>query len=118
MLPAEIEKPLALIELQCQAVAAAVASGEPQDLDAASQGLRQAALDFSAFMERTGAAAHAGPQLRVRLKKIATQIGMQRENLLRRSALIERGLNALLPSTQKTTYAPGGRASMYGGFAS
>ncbi len=29
MLPAQIEKPLSLIELQCEAVAAAVVSGEP-----------------------------------------------------------------------------------------
>lgn len=118
MLPAELEKPLALIELQCQAVAAAVTSGEPQALEAASQALRQAAVDFSDFMERTGAAAQAGPQLRLRLKKIATQLGMQREALLRRSAVIERGLHALVPSTQKTTYAPAGRASVYRGFAS
>ncbi|MEK9803985.1 MAG: hypothetical protein VW475_11335 [Curvibacter sp.] len=118
MLPAELEKPLATIELQCQAVAAAVASGEPQELEAASLALRQAALDFSAFMEHSNAAAQAGPQLRARLKKIATQIGTQRENLLRRSAVIERSLQTLIPSTRKTTYAPAGRAGAYRGFVS
>ena len=118
MLPAEIEKPLALIELQCQAVAAAVASGDPVDLEAASQALRDAAVDFSSLMGQLGGAAQAGPQLRARLKKLATNLGVQREALLRRSAVIERGLNALVPSTQKSTYALAGRAAGYRGFAS
>jgi hypothetical protein len=118
MLPAELEKPLALIELQCQAVAAAVATGEPETLEASSLALRQTAVDFSALMDSLGGAAHAGPELRARLKKVALQLGMQRENLLRRSAVIERGLHALVPSTQKSTYAPSGRAATYRGFAS
>ena len=118
MLPAELEKPLALMELQCQAVATAVASGNPIDLEAASQALRETAVDFSAFMGQLEGAAMAGPQLRIRLKKLATNLGIQREGLLRRSAMIERGLNALVPSTQKSTYAPAGRGSAYRGFAS
>lgn len=118
MLPAELEKPLALMELQCQAVAAAVENGQPLELEAASQSLRDTAVAFSAFMENIGGAAQAGPQLRARLKKLATHLSIQREALLRRSAVIERGLHALVPSTQKATYAPAGRASVYRGFAS
>lgn len=118
MLPAELEKPLALMELQCQAVAAAVASGEPTGLESASQALRQTAVDFSIFMESLGGAVQAGPELRARLKRLASNLGIQRENLLRRSAVIERGLHALVPSTQKSTYAPAGRAAAYRGFAS
>lgn len=117
MLPAELEKPLALIELQCQAVAAAVDSGEPQALESASTALRQAAVDFSAFMEETDVSA-ASVQLRARLKKIATQLGIQREALMRRTAMIERSLHTLVPSTQKNTYAPAGRAGAYRGFVS
>lgn len=118
MLPAEIEKPLSLIEMQCDAVAAGVASGEPVALESASMGLRQAALDFAALMESMGGAQQASTELRARLKKLAVTLTIQRENLLRRSAVIERGLNALVPSTQKTTYAPAGRAAVYRGFAS
>ncbi|MCA3238238.1 MAG: hypothetical protein ACK5RC_06980 [Curvibacter sp.] len=117
MLPAEFEKPLALIELQCEAVAAAVDSGEPQALEAASTALRQAAVDFSAFMEEADVSA-ASPQLRARLKKIVTHLGIQREALMRRTAAIERSLHTLVPSTQKSTYAPAGRAGAYRGFAS
>ena len=60
-----------------------------------------------------GGAAQAGPQRRARLKKLATQLGIQREALPRRSAVIDRGLHALMPSTQKTNYAAAGRASVY-----
>ena len=118
MLPAEIEKALSLIEFQCEAVATAVASGEPQALEGASNALRQAALGFSAFMDAQGGAGQAGPELRARLKKVATQLTIQRENLIRRSVVVERALHALVPATQKNTYAPAGRASEYRGFSS
>jgi hypothetical protein len=119
MLPAEIEKTLSLIEFQCEAVAAAVADGEPQVLEGASNALRQAALDFSALMDSQGGARQAGPELRARLQKVATRLNSQRENLLRRSAVVERGLHALVPATQKSTYAaPTGRTAAYRGFAS
>ena len=118
MLPAEIEKPLSLIEMQCDAVAAGVVSGEPQALESASMGLRQAALDFASLMDTLNLAQQSGTELRTRLKKVAVTLNIQRENLLRRSAVIERGLNALVPSTQKSTYAPAGRAAVYRGFAS
>lgn len=119
MLPVDIEKSLSLIELQCETLSAAVVSGEPQALEASSLQLKQAAVDFSDLMTQIGGAAEAGPQLRARLKNIAVQLGIQRENLLRRSAMVERSLHTLVPSTQKSTYAaPAGRASAYRGFAS
>lgn len=118
MLPADIEKPLALIELQCEAVAAGVASGEPQALEGASEALRQAAVDFHAFMESQGGALQAGPELRARLKKLATQLTIQREGLIRRSVVVERALHAMVPATRKSTYAPpAGRASGYKAFS-
>ena len=113
MLPAEIEKPLSLIELQCEAVAAAVGSGEPQALEAASLALRQAAVDFAAFMEQLGGAGQAGPELRSRLKKLATRLGVQRENLIRRSVVVDRALNVMVPATRKSTYGQGGLTGSY-----
>lgn len=118
MLPAEIEKPLSLIELQCEAVAAAVATGEPQRLENASNALQQAALDFSGLMDRLGGAQQAGPELRARLKKLAVQLNIQRENLIRRSVVVERALHAMVPATRKSTYAaPAGRAGSYKAFS-
>lgn len=118
MLPAEIEKPLSLIELQCEAVAAAVASGEPQALEGASDALRQAAVDFVGLMDSQVGALQAGPELRTRLKKLATQLTIQREGLIRRSVVVERALHAMVPATRKSTYAPPvGRASGYKAFS-
>jgi len=118
MLPAEIEKPLSLIELQCEAVAAAVATGEPQMLENASNALQQAALDFSGLMDRLDGAQQAGPELRARLKKLAVQLNIQRENLIRRSVVVERALHAMVPATRKSTYAaPAGRAGGYKAFS-
>ncbi len=118
MLPADIEKPLLLIELQCESVAAAVASGEPEALEGASHALRQAAVDFAGFMDSHGGAQQAGPELRARLKRLVTQLTIQRENLIRRSVVVERALHAMVPATRKNTYAaPAGRASGYKAFS-
>jgi len=116
MLPAEIENALSIIEMECEAVAAAVASGEPQTLERASMVLRQAAVDFAAFLERQGDARLNGDELRMRLKKVTGLMNIQRENLIRRSVLVERALNAMVPSTRKNTYAPAGRTGGYGSF--
>ena len=118
MLPAEIEKPLSQIEMQCESVAAAVATGEPQMLETASNALQQAALGFASLMERLGGARQAGPELQARLKKLAVQLNIQRENLIRRSVVVERALHAMVPATRKSTYAaPVGRAGSYKAFS-
>ncbi len=118
MLPAQIEKPLSQIEMQCESVAAAVATGEPQLLEAASNALQQAALGFASLMERLGGAQQAGPELQARLKKLAVQLNIQRENLIRRSVVVERALHAMVPATRKSTYAaPAGRAGGYKAFS-
>lgn len=115
MLPAEIDKPLTLIESQCAALAAAVEKGDALAIESMGEGLRQAAVGFSALMKHAGT---ADPALRARLRKLSAVLAGQRENLLRRSAVVERGLETLLPSAQKSsTYAPAGRASAYRGFA-
>lgn len=119
MLPTEIEKPLALIELQCEAVAAAVVSGEPRSLESASQALKDAAVDFAALMQQIGGAQNAGPELRVRLKKLALLLNNQRENLLRRTVLVERAVQTMVPAAvNRLTYGQNGRAGGYRGYAS
>ncbi len=118
MLNDALETSLTQIELQCESVAAAVASGEPQALESASNALRQAAVDLSALVQRLGGPQQAGPELHTRLKKLAAQLNNQRENLLRRSAVVERSLHALVPATRKSTYAaPAGRAGGYKAFS-
>jgi hypothetical protein len=108
MLFADLEKSLALLEHQCQEVAAAVLSGAPEALEGASEALRQAALDFSALMGQLGGGQTNSPEVRKRLRAVAVQLQIQRENLLRRSVVVERALHTLLPSTRKSTYGPQG----------
>lgn len=108
MLFADLEKSLVLLEHQCQEVAAAVLSGEPETLTQASEALRQAALDFSALMGQLGGGQASSPEVRKRLRTVAVQLQVQRQNLLRRSVVVERALHTLLPETRKSTYGPQG----------
>jgi hypothetical protein len=55
--------------------------------------------------------------LRARLKKLAVQLNIQRENLLRRTAMVEQAVQTLLPSTRPSTYGPGNRAGSYRAYA-
>ena len=43
---------------------------------------------------------------------MARRLAQQRESLIRRAALVDRSLNALVPATRGASYAPG--ASAYG----
>jgi malonyl CoA-acyl carrier protein transacylase len=118
MLSPALEQSLSVIELQCQAVAAAVASGEPQALESASNALKQAAVQFAQLVEQLGGPQKAGPELRARLKKAAVQLNIQRENLLRRAVVVERAVQTMVPAAvNHLTYGQHGRASGYKAFA-
>lgn len=118
MLSPELEQSLSVIELQCQAVAAAVAGGEPQALEAASHALKQAAVQLAQLTEQLGGPQNAGPQLRARLKKVAAQLNIQRENLLRRTVVVERAVQTMMPAAvNQLTYGQHGRAGGYKAFA-
>lgn len=113
MLPTAIEQPLAQIELQCDAMSAAVDSGEPTALEAASNALRQASVDFSRLLETFPQAALSDKELTSRVKKVAALMAIQRENLIRRTVSVERALHAMVPATRESTYSPA--SSLYGG---
>lgn len=113
MLPSEIEHQLSQIEAQCEALAAAVVEGEPQALEALATQFRQAAVDLTRTVEALNldrAAVHA---FKLRLKKLALTVAIQRGSLARQAAVTERALHALVPATQDQTYASG----PYGGAA-
>ncbi len=106
MLPAHIEKELAEVELCLNEVSAALVSGEPTALAAASASLRQAALDFSGVLQRAASDDLQDNTLKLRLKKIADGMVLQRQSLIRRTVLVEMALNAVVPATgDATTYA-------------
>ncbi|MBI3531013.1 MAG: hypothetical protein HY068_00735 [Burkholderiales bacterium] len=115
MLSAQIEKQLSEIEQQCAVLTAAVDSGEPVALEAASTQLRQLAVDLSRSQEVAHLDAQATQAFKTRLQKVVGGIGAQRGSLARRAAIVERGLNAMVPATRESTY--GQAAGPYGAAA-
>ncbi|MBT9507702.1 hypothetical protein [Rhodoferax sp.] len=103
--PAHIEKALTDVELCSTEVSSALVSGEPLALVSASAALRQAALDFSQLLQDITQVDLKSKNLKLRLKRIADIMAFQRESLIRRTVLVERALNAMVPATQSTTYA-------------
>jgi hypothetical protein len=100
-----MEESLRKVELIFSDVSAALVSGDPIALEASSVALRQAALEISALVQRLMPFERKNKELKLRLKKIATGMAMQRESLIRRTALVETALNAVVPATQNATYA-------------
>lgn len=115
MLSAQIEKQLSEIEQQCEALTEAVNSGEPVSLETASAQLRQLAVDLSRSPEVFQLNAQATQLFKARLQKVVGGIGAQRGSLARRAAVVERGLNAMVPATRESTY--GQAAGPYGAAA-
>lgn len=105
MISAHVEKSLSDVELRFNEVAQALVSGEPIALEAASAVLRQAAIDFSVLLQALSPQERKDKDLTLRLKKIAESTAALKDGLFRRAALVEMALNAVVPATQKTTYA-------------
>ncbi|MDP1656537.1 MAG: hypothetical protein Q8K91_01745 [Hylemonella sp.] len=115
MFPAQLEKQLSEIEQQCAALAEAVSSGEPVSLEAASTQLRQLAVELARSQEVSHLDAQTMQAFKARLQKVVGGIGAQRGSLARRAAVVERGLNAMMPATRESTY--GQAAGPYGAAA-
>lgn len=105
MLSAPLEAVLQHIEKQFKDLSAALVSGEPVALESASAAMRQAGIDLSALVQRLTPDERKNRQLTIRLKALADGLGERRASLLRRTALVERELNTILPATQGGTYA-------------
>ncbi|NDP39587.1 MAG: hypothetical protein GZ093_12685 [Rhodoferax sp.] len=108
MLPAHLEKALTDVELHVNEVSAALVSGEPLALTSASAALRQVAIDFSALLQRLTSFDIRHKDLKPRLTQISNGMLLQRESLLRRTALVEMALNTVMPTDPKATYAQTG----------
>lgn len=105
MLPAHIEKALTEVEHCFNIVSAAIVSGEPVALTAASALLKQAAADCSGLVQNLSPIDQKNKDLKLRLKKIALGMATQRESLIRRTALVGMALNAVVPATCDASYA-------------
>ena len=108
MLSSQFENSLAAAELKCNEVSAALVSGEPMALAAATDALRQAALGLPALINGLSDADLHNNALKLRLSKIAAGLAAQRESLIRRTVLVERALHTIVPAARSATYAQAG----------
>ena len=88
-------------------VSRALLQGEPAAIESATQELQQASLSLSYLLRTPGAALVLDRHFRQRLGKVVQNMAMQREALLRRTAVVERSLHSLVPATRAPTYAGG-----------
>ena len=94
------------------AVSKALLAGDPAHIEVTSRELQQAALALSDMLQGPRGKRANDQDFRRRLGRVLASLGMQREALLRRSAVIERSLHSIVPATRASTYA--GSARSYG----
>jgi hypothetical protein len=94
------------------AVSKALLAGDPAHIEATSRELQQAAIALAGLFQGPRSQRVTDPAFRQRLGRVLASLGMQREALLRRSAVVERSLHSIVPATRASTYA--GSARSYG----
>jgi len=101
----EVQDALAQAERSVQATSQALLQGLPDLVHAATRELHDSAHALALVLRGVDGGAALAGSMRERLVRVAQDIGMQREALLRRSAVVERSLRSLVPQTQTSTYA-------------
>jgi hypothetical protein len=113
---AELEPPLAAVEAQLSALAAAL---NRQDIGAVDHAANELHVALAAAVEHFGRAARSGgvpPVLRQRLALAGGQVAAQREALARATASLDRAIDVLLPRPMPGgLYSAGGAADRLGG---
>lgn len=108
----DIQATLALTELCAGAVSKALLNAEPDVIESAARDLHRVSLSLAGLLQsRHGTAAQAA-DFKQRLGQVLRDMALQREALLRRSAMVERSLHSIVPAARATTYAGG--ATPYG----
>ena len=98
---AEVHAALDQAERCVAATGAALLKGLPEQVQSATQELHDSAHALTLALRTSDNAA----AVRDRLIRVARDVAMQREALLRRSAAVDRSVHSLLPQVQQTTYA-------------
>ena len=100
----KIEEAFLQTELCFQEVSSALVSGAPEALLASSAKLQCAAIELSDLLKQAPKNHTHTQAYQSRLNALATSLGGRKESLVRRKVLVDRALNALVPSTVKSTY--------------
>ena len=98
-----IETQLALAEQQLNAAVHCLNEGHGQALMQASEGLQATAVGLVQLMHTARTSAQA-PEYAAKIGELAQRLISLRENLIRRSAYVERALKVVMPAVEKATY--------------
>ena len=113
---AEFDAALNLAERSVAATGQALVLGIAEQVHAATRELHDSAHALALVLRGVDGGAALGGAARERLVRVARDIAQQREALLRRSAVVERSLQSLVPQRgQSSTYA--GALGRYAGRA-
>jgi len=104
-----LEKAFALAEQCFEELSQALVIGEPAELAESSAKLQRAALELSILVNRIPPNDPLSQTFKARLKQLAQGLNVRRESLIRRTVLVDRALNALVPATVKSTYGASGK---------
>jgi hypothetical protein len=99
-----IETAFELTEQCFDELSLALLSGEPVTLAESSEKLQRAAFELSLHLSRLAVADPNAKVFKERLRLLASGLSSRRESLIRRTVLIDRALNALVPATVRNTY--------------
>jgi len=113
----EVRNALDQAERSVGATGQALLLGDPDRVRAATRELHDGAHALALALRGVGGGTALAASLRDRLVTVARDIGIQREALLRRSAVVDRALQSLVPQspTQSSTYC--GALGRYAGRA-
>ena len=106
MSEADLLQALSELEQQLLHITDAVNRGEVQALEAASTALRDAASALLTTLNHSGSHEVHVALAQRRLKQLATSLAIQRAGMMRRAALVEQTLQAMVPGAMSQTYAP------------
>ena len=101
----EIQQALGQAERSVASTGEALVQGIPDLVHAATRDLHDSAHALALVLRGVDGLSTMAEPVRDRLIKVARDIAMQREALLRRSAMVEQSVQSLVPQTRTDTYS-------------
>ena len=102
-----VDTQLALLAQTLDAASQCLNDGDAQALTQASEALQTTALGLLQMMQTTRIPT-AHTELSTQVGQLAQRLIALRENLLRRSAFVDRALKVVIPTVSAATYQPAG----------
>jgi len=100
---------LDFLESQCRDAQAGLLDKSPMAVQSSVAALQRLAVEFIQIVDEVGLVQCGSPSRIQRIRALSSGVATLRENLLRRLAYVERGLEIVVPATrEKATYAGAG----------